>query len=103
MSLEELQVSEKILAGTQVTDESNIVPAGKLITVHIYTASCPDSPSAFSRLEYGSDIKWIVQREGKLIHRITFTSDGVSAVKVICFNGTSEDYYFNAYAKIGYE
>lgn len=99
--LYELSISGEVLSGTQSSDETDVIAIGKKITVHIFEASSPDSPLAYSRLQYGDETKWVIQREGKTPTKVVFESDGVSVVKIICSNGCSDDYYFNAYAKIG--
>lgn len=102
MSAIELKISEKILSGTSVIEESESIPNGARGFVYIYEASCPDSALALSRIEFGSEILWVIQRDSVAPYKIEFRGNGIDTLKIICENGCNDDYYFNAYMKAGW-
>jgi hypothetical protein len=101
MGVIELKIAQEIQPGTQVIDETEVIPSGRLINVYIYEASCPDSALAYSKLMYGSDILWGIQRGEKAPVMLRLEGDGVSKLQLICVNECGTPYHFNAYAKVG--
>jgi len=101
MSVIELKISEKISGGYLVENESIVIPDKIKATVVVYEASCPDSALATSRLTFGDDILWVIQREIPLPVKIDVVGNGVKTFKLICDNECAGHYYFNAYVKIG--
>ena len=101
MSVIELKISEKINGGYFVTNESQPLQDKIKARIVVYEASCPDSALATSRLLFGDEILWVIQRELPLPINIDVVGDGIKTFKLICDNECASNYYFNAYVKIG--
>lgn len=99
MSVLELQISELVSSGSSIIEESEIIPDKQRVTIHIYEASCPDSALALSRIEFGSKVLWVIQRDSTIPKKIKLVGNGTDTLKLICENGCNDAYYFNAYVK----
>jgi len=103
----ELKVSQKVLAGEQTAD-SYVVPSGDNALIYYFEGSAPDSPLTVVRLVWdfggvGEEDLWVLQRQGIMPNREFSTKvigDGVKKLAVVCDNGCTSDYYFNAFAKV---
>lgn len=103
----ELRISAKITSGNQTAD-TYIVPNGETACVYFFEGSAPDSPLTVVRLvwDFGGASEenlWVIQREGNMPSRerdIDLVGDGIKKLAVVCDNGCTSDYYFNAFAKV---
>lgn len=103
MSLVELKISQQVTGGTEVSQSTIVIPDKKLITIYAFTGSCPDSPLATARIEFGSDILAIVQRDRESNRKIVVEGNGVDQIQIVASNLCNDSYYFDVYAKIGLE
>lgn len=103
MAVYELRISEELLAGTQSSDSTDVIGSDQVANVYIYEASCPDSALAYSKIKYGNEVLWVIQRDSKMPIKLRVKGDGVNSLELICANECSEDYHFNAYAKVSIE
>lgn len=102
----ELLINEIVEFGTEFSTEY-VVPEGKTAYIYIFKSSLPDSAKAVARLvwDYNGDEQdlWVLHRHGSMPDRdinIKVVGDGVKKLALVCDNACSNDYYFNAFAKV---